>query len=122
MRLIIELEEMRFYAYHGVMEQEQKVGNTFVVNLELEFNQYISLKQDELEQTINYAEVYTLVKREMDKPSQLLEHVVGRIASALFRAFTLIEGLNIKLSKQKPPFSADIRSASVRLELRRGEL
>ena len=36
MKATIKLNGMRFYAYHGVMPQERKVGNQFIVNLEIE--------------------------------------------------------------------------------------
>ena len=55
----IELEAMKFYAYHGVMPQEAKVGNHFVVNLVLTASLEQAVKSDELEDTINYATVYT---------------------------------------------------------------
>lgn len=70
----IELEAMKFYAYHGVMPQEAKVGNHFVVNLVLTASLEQAVKSDELEDTINYATVYTIVKEQMDIPSKLIEH------------------------------------------------
>ena len=79
----IELEAMKFYAYHGVMPQEAKVGNHFVVNLVLTASLEQAVKSDELEDTINYATVYTIVKEQMDIPSKLIEHVAGRILYAL---------------------------------------
>ena len=62
----IELEKMRFYAYHGVMPQETKVGNDFVVDLILTAPLEQAVKSDELDDTINYAAVYAVVKEQMD--------------------------------------------------------
>lgn len=122
MQLTINLDQMQFYAYHGVLEQERVVGNTFVVDLSLKLSKTTSLYQDELEETINYALVYEAVAQEMSKPSLLLEHVVGRIAQKLFNDFPLISGLTIQLSKQKPPFSADIKAARISLVVEREEI
>lgn len=122
MLLTIELEEMQFYAYHGVLAQEQRVGNTYVVNLRLELNTLRSLGSDCLEDTINYAEVYEAIAEEMRSPSLLLEHVVGRIARRLMLDFGMIENLSIKLSKVKPPMSADIKASSVGFTLARQDL
>ena len=69
----IELEKMRFYAYHGVMPQETKVGNDFVVDLILTAPLEQAVKSDELDDTINYAAVYAVVKEQMDIPSKLIE-------------------------------------------------
>lgn len=121
MILEISLDKMMFYAHHGVLEQERLVGNNFAVDLVLRINAPAVLEEDNLDLTVNYAEVYTLLKREMLTPSALLEHVVGRIARVLFAEFSVVESLSIKLTKLNPPFSADIQGASVRLSMNRQE-
>lgn len=122
MALTIRLDELRFYAYHGVLEQERSVGNHYIVHLEVRLSSVRSVCSDNLYDTIDYSALYALVKQEMDKPSQLLEHVAGRIGRLLFTEFPLIEFVRIELSKCKPPFEADIRSATVILALSRGEI
>ena len=111
----ITLQAMKFYAYHGVLEQERRVGNTFVVDLTLMAPLEKAVQSDQLEDTINYAEVYELTKQEMDIPSQLLEHVAGRICRALRHHFPQIEQIEIRVSKLNPPFGGDVHSASVLL-------
>ena len=106
---------MKFYAYHGVLEQERRVGNTFVVDLTLTTPLEKAVQSDQLEDTINYAEVYELTKQEMNIPSQLLEHVAGRICRALRHHFPQIEQIEIRVSKLNPPFGGDVHSASVLL-------
>ena len=106
---------MKFYAYHGVLEQERRVGNTFVVDLTLTAPLEKAVQSDQLEDTINYAEVYELTKQEMNIPSQLLEHVAGRICRALRHHFPQIEQIEIRVSKLNPPFGVDVHSASVLL-------
>ena len=111
----ITLQAMKFYAYHGVLEQERRVGNTFVVDLTLTAPLEKAVQSDLLEDTINYAEVYELTKQEMNIPSQLLEHVAGRICRALRHHFPQIEQIEIRVSKLNPPFGGDVHSASVLL-------
>ena len=111
----ISLQAMKFYAYHGVLEQERRVGNTFVVDLTLTAPLEKAVQSDQLEDTINYAEVYELTKQEMNIPSQLLEHVAGRICRALRHHFPQIEQIEIRVSKLNPPFGGDVHSASVLL-------
>ncbi len=112
----IELNTMKFYAYHGVAPQETRVGNTFLVDLALIAPLEKAVETDCLEDTINYAEVYAVVKQEMDIPSKLLEHVGGRILKALKVRFPSLTGLKVKVTKPNPPFGGDIQSASVLLE------
>ncbi len=112
----ITLDAMRFYAYHGVGEQETRVGNTFVVDLVMTAPVERAVAYDTIEDTIDYAEAYEVVRREMNVPSRLIEHVAGRILSALKEAFPQLLAVELKLSKQNPPFGGDLRSASVILK------
>lgn len=113
METTIELKNMRFYAYHGAFPQETQVGNTFIVDLELTAPLQKAVASDNLEDTINYAAVYELVKQEMDIPSRLIEHAAGRIMDSLKRHFPEICRIRLKLSKQNPPFGGDVESAAV---------
>ena len=112
----IELEEMRFYAYHGVSPQERKVGNHFVVTLRLTAPLEAATRSDNLADTINYADVYDTVRTEMERPSRLLEHAAGRIVRSLKTRFPQLTAVEVKLSKRNPPFGGDLRAASVILQ------
>lgn len=112
----ITLHEMRFYAYHGVFAQEQRVGNHFIVELTFWADIAESLHRDELEETISYADVYEVIKAEMAIPSRLLEHVVGRISQRLFATFPRMQRIALTLSKCNPPFPGEVHSAAVTLE------
>lgn len=112
----IELKSMKFYAYHGVDPQETLVGNLFIVDLILTVDIIDAIGSDCLDDTVNYAEVYEVVKAEMDVPSKLIEHVAGRIVKALKSRFSRIEHVQIKLAKLNPPFGGDIQSAAILLD------
>ena len=112
----ITLYKMRFYAYHGVFAQEQRVGNHFIVELTFWADIAESLHRDELEETISYADVYEVIKAEMTIPSRLLEHVVGRISERLFATFPRMQRIALTLSKCNPPFPGEVHSAAVTLE------
>lgn len=116
MTVKIELDTMKFYAYHGVSPQETRVGNTFVVNLLLTAPLEKAVASDDLNDTINYAAVYEVIKKEMAIPSKLLEHAAGRMLEALKEAFPQLLAVRLKLSKLNPPFGGDVYSASVILE------
>ena len=106
---------MKFYAYHGVLEQERRVGNTFVVDLTLMAPLEKAVQSDQLEDTINYAEVYELTKQEMNIHSKIIKKKEGRICRALRHHFPQIEQIEIRVSKLNPPFGGDVHSASVLL-------
>ena len=104
---------MKFYAFHGVMEQEQKTGNTFVVDLKLHTDLSKASETDNLSDTINYAEIYDIVKTEMEIPSKLLEHVAGRILRKIKKEFPCIEKVELCLIKERPPMGGEIESTAV---------
>ena len=108
---------MRFYAYHGVMEQERRVGGEYLVSLSVEADLSRPMVSDDVADTINYAALYEVVAREMDQPSKLLEHVAGRIAQRVLADFPLVDALSIRITKCNPPMGADSKGASVELRI-----
>ncbi len=109
----ITLNQCKFYAYHGVSEQERKVGNHFEVTLTVHCPMQQAIDHDDLDGTVNYAALYDLVAREMAKPSKLLEHVAGRIIEAVKQEFPTVTGGEITLSKLTPPFHCDLHSVDL---------
>ncbi len=114
---IIEIEGMKFYAYHGYFESERIVGNEFVVDISIETDCSAAAASDSLEDALNYQSVYDLVKREMQVKSFLLEHVAGRILITLQTEFPNIQNARIKVSKVNPPMGGEVENASVTLFL-----
>lgn len=115
----IFLHDIHFYAFHGVLAQEQKIGNDFRIDIKLEYDIKKACCTDNIKDTINYAEVYQIIKEEMEIPSQLLEHVSARIVNHLFEALPAISGINILLAKRNPPMSADLKEAGIEMNCHR---
>lgn len=117
--MYIQMEGMKFYAFHGVIPQENLVGSIFYLDLKLrtDFNQ--AAETDDLEGTVSYADIYTSIKDEMKIPSKLLEHVCQRIARRIFRDFPTVESIDIHLSKENPPMGASAKSIGVAVHYER---
>lgn len=99
----IELLGMEFHAFHGCLPEERAAGNRFVVDFRCEYDIEKASRSDRLEDTLNYAEVYDIVAREMSIPSDLLEHVAGRIARALKESHPELGAFSVSVAKQNPP-------------------
>ena len=112
----IILEEMEFYAYHGCFDEEQVIGNQFIVNLEFEADTKHGEVNDNLDKSVNYQEVYNIVDAQMQQKSRLLEHVAGRILDGVLTQFPYITFARIKLSKMNPPIGGKVKAVSVVLE------
>ena len=115
-KIIIELENMKFYAYHGHFEIEQKVGNHFLVNLLVETGAMAAAHSDRLRDALDYQRLYQLVKGEMEVPSHLLEHVANRIADKISVEFPAVQRMKVKISKMNPPMGGEMQQVSVTLE------
>lgn len=113
MKSSIQLNNMRFFAYHGVLPQERITGNNFVVNLRMDANLTAACLSDDVADTVNYAEVFTLVETEMAQPSNLLEHVAYRILEAVKSAFPQLTAIEVRLAKTPPPIAGEVESAEI---------
>lgn len=114
----IILRNVRFHAFHGVLPQERQVGGDFLVNLRVGYPFEKAMESDEVGDTLNYATLFDLVKREMNIPSQLLEHVAGRIVKAIVAAFPAVTSIDLELIKQNPPMGADSDGAGVEVHFK----
>ncbi len=112
---IIEIEGMKFYAFHGHFEAEQIVGNEFSLDLRVETECKTAAISDNLDDALNYQIAYEIVKQEMAKPSKLLENVAQRILNSLYDHYTTIIKATVKISKMNPPMGGEIKKVSVTL-------
>lgn len=108
---------MRFYAHHGCFEEERAIGTHFLVDLQLETDTKTAEVSDSISDTVNYLEVYQVVKHEMDVPSNLLENVAHRVGKAVLSHFPDIKNIVVKVSKLNPPLGGQMESVSVEVEL-----
>ena len=115
MKTEMTLRNMRFYAFHGVMPHEKRVGGSYEVTLHLKVDFADACETDCLDDTLNYAALYDLVKKEMDVPSQLIEHVAGRIYSQIKETYPAVESLSVTVAKLHPPVGGVMESAEVTL-------
>ncbi|MDP2890183.1 MAG: dihydroneopterin aldolase [Bacteroidota bacterium] len=114
--VLIEIEGMEFYAFHGHFEVEKIAGNRFLVNLKIEADLSKAGQTDRLEDTLDYQKAYLAVKEEMSVPSDLLEHVCQRIISRIKAEFSEVQKVVVKVSKMNPPMGGQIEKVSVMME------
>jgi dihydroneopterin aldolase len=115
----IFLHDLHFFAYHGVGEQEQKIGNDYRIDLRLKYDISKAAATDDIDAAVSYADVCEAVGKEMNIPSRLLEHVAQRIVDRLFSQFPSVEAIDLTLAKRNPPMGADIKEAGVELHCTR---
>ncbi|MBV8327902.1 dihydroneopterin aldolase [Chryseobacterium sp.] len=112
----IYLEDVKIYAYHGVLPEENIIGTYYILNLELHTDLWKASESDDLNDTISYADINDILHTEMKIPSQLLEHVAGRIITKIRSRFPQIDYIKIKVTKTAPPMQGEMKGASIELE------
>ena len=100
--LTIHLNNLKFYSFHGVHEEEKLLGNEYEVNADVEFHEEGALI-DSLSQTINYVDLFKIIKNRMNIPSSLLETVVMDIGNTIHEKYNYIRSIHISLKKNHPP-------------------
>ena len=114
---VVFIDDLRLYAFHGVLPQERRVGGWYRVSLRVHYNIYNAMQSDCVDDTLNYADLCALVRSEMALPSQLVEHVAGRIAQRVFEQFPQSSAVDVRVTKENPPMSVDCAGAGVELHL-----
>jgi dihydroneopterin aldolase len=113
----ISLIDMRFYAYHGCLEEEALIGGNYLVDVNIFTDYSQAAKNDDLSLTVDYCSVYEIVKREMMIRSRLIENVAFRIATSLKTELQSIAHVDVKVTKIAPPVNGDVQSVSVSCEI-----
>ena len=110
----IYVNKMVFYGYHGVYGEERTLGQRFYVDVALELDLKPAGRSDDLKQTVNYAEVYDIVKQIVEGPPyRLIESVAESIAQALLKRFITVASCRVKVTKPDPPIPGHYDSVAV---------
>lgn len=119
----IALNEMIFYAYHGVRETEKEQGQRFIINFKAELDFAEAAQNDNLNKTVSYSEVYTEIKRIVEtKKYSLLERLAFQIIKELFSKFDKLDYIEIEIKKPAVPIPGVLANASVTMSRYRSEV
>ena len=110
------LKDIRVYAFHGCMEEEELIGSDYIVNLEVETDMHQPANSDLLKDAVDYVQLNTIVKEEMLIRSRLLEHIAQRIIDRILKQFPVVKNVEVKVAKQNPPIGGDVREVCVSIK------
>ena len=112
----IFLEDVKIYAYHGVLPEENIIGTYYILNVEIHTDLWDAAVSDNLNDTISYADINEIIHNEMKVKSKLLEHVAGRIITKISEKFNQISYIKLRITKTSPPMKGEMKGASIELE------
>jgi len=98
----IELQDVHIYAYHGLQDGEQKTGSEYVVNLAVTYPEN-DHSFDNLQNTIDYVELFEIVKQRMNVATPLLEKLADGIIRKIKHQYSFICEIQLSVYKLQAP-------------------
>jgi dihydroneopterin aldolase len=113
----VGLHGAEFFARHGYYNEEQVLGNYFIVDIEVTFEPQNATIDDDLVNTLNYERLYQIAAEQMEHPQKLLETVAQTIANKTMQSFPYIINLKVMVKKLTPPLKGKVAASSVTLNI-----
>ena len=116
----ILIEGLALHAYHGVMPHEGKVGQTFVLDLDLAIDLTAAARSDKVADTVSYDQVVaTATDVFCSQRFRLIEAAAGKVANGILAKFPRVQAVTITIHKPHAPIPATFRDVSVTLVRKR---
>ncbi|MDG1040999.1 MAG: dihydroneopterin aldolase [Polaribacter sp.] len=116
---VIQVNNIKIYAFHGCLEEEAKIGSDYRVDIEVKGDLHKSSKTDELIDTIDYVHLNAIVKQEMSTRAKLLEHVAQRIIDRVFKELEMVKKAKVSVAKINPPIGGNVAEVAIILTKKR---
>ncbi len=100
--ITVQLHQLLFHAYHGVHEEEEVLGNDYMVDCSVEFYETAEVITH-INDTVNYVHIYDIIKKRMSIPTQLLETIAMEIGNEIIREYKELKVIDITIRKLHPP-------------------
>ncbi|MHB8061869.1 MAG: dihydroneopterin aldolase [Ruminiclostridium sp.] len=118
----IIIEELEVYAYHGVKQEEKKLGQMFIVSLQISADLEAAALSGNLDATINYSKVCNIVNDILQSENyDLIETAALKVIEGVFHKFNNAQVVKVLLKKPWAPMGQHLRYAAVELERGRGD-
>ncbi|MCR5528642.1 MAG: dihydroneopterin aldolase [Saccharofermentans sp.] len=118
----IVMSEMRFHGHVGVFPEEKENGQIFIVSCDMAFDKIPGAVTDKLEDTVDYAVVYDVIKQEVTTSRcDLIEHLAYEIAGKVLEVSDLIKNVEITVSKPEAPVNGNFKTMLTKITRERGE-
>lgn len=114
--MLIAIEKMSFYAYHGYYPQEQIIGGRFSIDVYITLDTHQPAYTDNLAHTVNYEQVLTICQQEMQQPRRLVETVTQQVLDKIADLSPQISHIKVRITKHYPPLNSLVEKIYVEME------
>lgn len=115
MQTKVAIEGAEFFAFHGFYDEEQKAGNTFIVDLEVTLSNE-DLSKDDIRHTLNYEQLYEICKAEMHITQRLIETVAYNILKIVQNKFSDVTNARVKIQKIAPQLGGKVAKSVIEMQ------
>jgi dihydroneopterin aldolase len=119
--LIIQLNAVKFYGYHGIFDEEKTLGNNYVVDIKIEVSTNKQIIES-IAETIDYSKVFDMLQKRMQIPTPLLETIASEFCHTVLNTFKLASSIDFSIKKLNPPIEKFIGDVGVQFILKRNSL
>jgi 7,8-dihydroneopterin aldolase/epimerase/oxygenase len=112
----ITLESLKFIAYHGYYPEENQLGGSFELDLVVDYPLPLQGWEDQLEDTVNYEQLYTIAREEMQNTQKLIETVALNILKKIGKQWPNILEATVKIRKKSPIIQGTAQQSSFVLQ------
>ncbi|NNC70402.1 MAG: dihydroneopterin aldolase [Flavobacteriaceae bacterium] len=116
---LIEVKNIRLYAYHGCLDEEGKIGSEYRVDLAVKADLSKSAKTDALNDTVDYVHLNKIVKEEMGVRTKLLETVADKLLDRILEEIPLVKKVTVEVSKLNPPIGGNVAMVTIKMSKKR---
>ncbi|HEY5407647.1 MAG TPA: dihydroneopterin aldolase [Ginsengibacter sp.] len=100
--ITVQLHDLHFNSFHGIHEEERILGNEYIIDASVEFLEELHVITS-INSTVNYTDIYNIIRERMSVPTPLLETVIMEIGNEIHNEFPQVRSINISIKKMHPP-------------------
>lgn len=113
---IISIKDVTVFAYHGVMQEENSIGQKFIISAELSLDTSIAGESDDIEESVDYAQVCNIIKSYAENNTfNLIEALAEGLAKCLLLEYMNVSGVTIEVKKPWAPVHMPVDTVSVKI-------
>lgn len=111
------IEDLEVYAYHGVYQEEKRLGQKFYISVEAYLDLKEAGKSDKLDSTVNYGELCLEIEKLFKAIAfDLIEAAAEKLASFILKKYELINRVKVKIKKPSAPIPLPISFAAIEID------
>jgi len=116
----ISIKGIQAHGYHGLLEDERKNGQLFIVDVEVELDLSKAGKSDDIKKSVDYNALAILIHNEITGPAvNLIESLAHRIGIKALETFKEIDEIKVTVHKPKAPIEVSFTDVSVGIKVKR---